>query len=72
MIKEYIKLLKGEVIDNSSSIFRIVKKDNIIWWIEMKLIKIEWENEDVILNLLFDIIEWKLVEEEIKFLSYYD
>lgn len=72
MINDHRRRLKGEVFDNNSSIFRIFKKDNTIRWIEMKSIKIEWENEDATLNLLSDITERKLAEEEIQYLSYRD
>jgi diguanylate cyclase (GGDEF)-like protein/PAS domain S-box-containing protein len=72
MIIDQRRRLKGEVFDNNISIFRILKKDNTIRWIEMKSIKIEWENEDATLNLLSDITERKLAEEEIQYLSYHD
>ncbi|AGX44341.1 HD domain-containing phosphohydrolase [Clostridium saccharobutylicum] len=72
IINDHTKLLKGEAVEDGSNIFRIVKKDNTIRWIEMKSIRIEWENEDATLNLLSDITERKLAEEEIEFLSYHD
>lgn len=72
MINDHRRRIKGEIFDNNSSIYRMIRKDNTIRWIEMKSIKIQWENEDATLNLLSDITERKLAEEEIQYLSYHD
>lgn len=66
VINDHRRRLKGEVFDNNSSIFRILKKDNTIRWIEMKSIKIEWENEDATLNLLSDITEREVAKLELE------
>lgn len=62
IIENHEKLLKCEAFEGIK-IFRLVKKDGTLRWVEMHSVKIKWENEDATLNFIMDITDRKATEE---------
>lgn len=65
VVNNHIQRLKGENID-PRYIFKLVRKDKSIRWVEMNSIKIEWDGKPGTLNFLTDITERKESEEALK------
>jgi len=61
----FLKRIKGEPIDNRYS-FRMIKKDKSVKWFELSGVRIEWEGQPAIMNLVTDITERVLAEEELR------
>lgn len=65
VVENYIKRMKGEPV-SSSYLFRIVRKDDSIFMVEINAVLITWKGKPATLNFLTDITERNRAEEEIK------
>lgn len=66
LIKEnYVKRMNGDKIDNKYQI-QIITKDNVLKWVDMSGVKIEWKGTPAIMNFVSDITDRKHSEELLK------
>lgn len=61
----YIQIIDGEDIPPVHE-FRMVRKSGEVRYVEIKVVKIEWEGKPATLNFLSDITERKQAEEELR------
>lgn len=64
VLENHIKRLRGEKIPNVY-LFRIVRKDEDIIWVEINGVVINWEGRPATLNFMRDVTEKKRMEEDI-------
>ncbi len=65
VMERYLKLIQGEKV-STSDMFRIIRKDGEIRWVEINGVLITWEGKPALLGLLNDVSDRKIMEQELK------
>lgn len=64
VLERYQSRIRGEEVESRYS-FRILTKEGKVRWIELNVVRIEWEGKPALLNFITDITDRKIAEEHL-------
>ena len=65
LLDRFRKRIDGETIPSRYS-FRLYRKEGTVWWAELNVVAITWNERPATLNFLIDITERKLAEDALR------
>ena len=71
IINSYNKRMRGETVADRFQL-RVLRKDRSVIWIELSVVKLQWEGRAATLNFVTEITERKKTEDMILHMSYHD
>jgi len=71
IINSYNNRMRGETVSDRFQL-RVLRKDRAVIWIELSVVKLQWEGRAATLNFVTEITERKKTEDMILHMSYHD
>ena len=66
LLENYRKRIAGAANPPCSYIFRIIRKDGTLRWVELSVVAITWDERPAILNFMIDITDRKFAEDALR------